>query len=125
MVTVARGNTFDPWSLDITPLSMKTIQLPCTNSKFSKIRLSLILLVQICALLLPAQESIPCLWPVIPPYFDVSETHWDEPNSFWQNGGHIPENLVNEDFADYARAHIRLTGSATVRVSESDSAITL
>jgi hypothetical protein len=105
---------------------MKTIHLPKLFSPtFILAKFSLVILVQFCALLLPAQDNIPCLWPAIPPYFSVSETHWDEPQSFWQNGGHIPENLINMDSTDFARAHIMLTGSATVRVSQSDSAITL
>jgi len=104
---------------------MKTIHLPNPISKFVEIKFLLILLVQFCAILLPAQDDIPCKWPLMPPYFDVIETHWDEPQSFWQKGGHIPENLVNEDSTDFARAHINLTGSATVRVTDSDSSITL
>jgi len=59
-----------------------------------------------------------CKVPWIPPTYSVSETHWDVPSSFWQNGGHIPENTVNEDTTDYARAHIKATGSATLRISD-------
>jgi len=64
-------------------------------------------------------DTFPCCIPLIPPTYIVSETHWDEPSSFWQNGGHIPENIVDEDSTNYARAHIKATGSATVRVTDS------
>src|SRR6187399_1000345 len=91
--------------------SMNAVHLLHKKSNFIGIRLFFIILLQFCVLLLPAQDSIPCLMPWIPPLYSVSEIHWDAPNSFWQNGGHVPENLVNEDTTDYARAHIMLTGS--------------
>lgn len=69
---------------------------------------------------LAGQDTI-CKVPWIPPVYDVTEEHWDVPQSFWQNGGHIPENVVNEDTTDYARAHIKATGSATLRVSDEDT----
>lgn len=59
-----------------------------------------------------------CKVPWIPPTYSVSERHWDVPSSFWQNGGHVPANTVNEDTTDYARAHIKASGSATLRVSD-------
>ena len=69
---------------------------------------------------LSGQDTI-CKVPWIPPTYDVTEEHWDVPQSFWQNGGHIPENVVNEDTTDYARAHIKATGSATLRVTDEDT----
>ena len=72
-----------------------------------------------------AQDTIPdsvtCLMPWVPPMYSVEETHSDVPQSFWQNGGHIPENVVDEDNTNYARAHIKETGSATLNVSDADS----
>ncbi len=67
-----------------------------------------------------AQVEI-CKVPWIPPVYDVSETHWDVPTSFWQNGGHIPENTVDEDTTNYARAHIKASGSATLRITDEDT----
>ena len=85
------------------------------------IKRNIILLVSlIFSLQLFAQQDT-CKIPWVPPLFDVTETHWDEPQSFWQNGGHIPENVIDEDTTNYARAHIKATGSATLRVSDLDS----
>lgn len=64
-----------------------------------------------------------CKMPIIPPVFSVTETHSDIPQSFWQNGGHIPANTVDEDTTNFARAHIKATGSATLRVSALDTVI--
>ena len=78
-----------------------------------------------CMIVIPlsAQETCvdTCFVPWIPPTYDVSETHWDEPTSFWQNGGHIPENTVDEDTTNYARAHIKASGSATLRITDEDT----
>lgn len=72
-----------------------------------------------------AQDTIPdnitCKLPWVPPMFSVEETHSDVPQSFWQNGGHIPENVVDEDTTNFARAHIKATGSATLKVSDTDT----
>lgn len=62
-----------------------------------------------------------CFEPWIPPTYDVTEAHWDVPTSFWQNGGHIPENTVDEDTTNYARAHIKASGSATLRITDEDT----
>lgn len=75
-------------------------------------------------MLLVAQVSAQtdtCKVPWIPPQFSVTETHWDVPTSFWQNGGHVPANTIDEDTTNYARAHIKASGSATLRISDLDS----
>lgn len=66
-------------------------------------------------------DSIPCTVPWIPTAYDVSETHSHVPQSFWQNSGQVPQNVVDTDTTNYARAHIKATGSATLRVSHTDS----
>jgi hypothetical protein len=103
---------------------MNAVHLLHKRLKLSGIKSFFIILLQFWSLLLISQDSIPCLMPWIPPLYAVSETHWDVPNSFWQNGGFVPENLVNEDTTDYGRAHVMLTGSASVRVFADDSTAT-
>lgn len=68
-------------------------------------------------------DSIPCLIPWIPETYNVEETHTEEGESFWQNGGLVPANVVNESETDYARAHIKIPGSASIRVSAGDDVI--
>lgn len=96
---------------------MKTFLLRVQRTFFK--RNIFLLLGLICSMQISAQDT--CKVPWVPPLFDVTETHWDEPQSFWQNGGHIPENVIDADTTNYARAHIKATGSATLRVSDLDT----
>lgn len=67
--------------------------------------------------------SCSALSPFVPPEFPVGETHSEDGQSFWQNGGHVPENVVDEDLTNYARAHIKQTGYASIRVGIYDSTV--
>jgi hypothetical protein len=100
---------------------MKTTLLTISNSR--KMKFIYFLLGIALSLQLQAQSGFPCIQPWIPPGFDVAEIHSDIPQSFWQNGGHIPENVVDEDTTNYARAHIKATGSATLKVYDINDSI--
>src|SRR5688572_22646812 len=101
---------------------MKTTPL-LTNLYSMKIKLLGFILGIIISLQLNAQTGFPCIQPWIPPGFDVAEIHSDIPTSFWQNGGHIPANVVDEDTTNYARAHIKATGSATLKVYDVNDSV--
>lgn len=71
------------------------------------------------------QENIECNLknPWIPETFVVDLVHNDTLKSFWQNGGHVPENLINADPNDFARAHIKQSGWAKVRIYDTDTQV--
>jgi hypothetical protein len=51
------------------------------------------------------------------------EDHWDEGQSYWDEAGYIPSNVIDTDSFNFARAHIKGAGLATLRLQEEDSTI--
>jgi hypothetical protein len=88
---------------------------------FNKLQLKLLLLVAsiFIVLHLSAQDSILCKVPWIPSFFAVTEVHSDVPQSFWLNNS--TDNVIDADSNNFAKAVIKNTGSATIRVSDADS----
>lgn len=98
---------------------MKTIQ---EQSKIWKRGWLLVIILFLFSSKIGAQSDT-CFVPWVPPDYPLMEDHWQEGTSSWDDASYIPENVIDSDSFNFARAHIKDSGSATLRIQEEDSTI--